>query len=135
MNNKFTPQYLDYIDLILKSEATGQLVNLTRMYEDYGRLRYKSPRRLLNTKYYKDMLEDEIQELKYEVERVIVYKGEQIYANHTIALKYLHKLDRKNYRRLRNLLRQSSGIGRLFNELPKDENKLDSGTDYTELPF
>jgi hypothetical protein len=135
METKFTNQYLDYIDVFLECLNTGQLINISKIYNDYSRPKNKSPQRVLKTALFRDLVMDEIQENNYEIENVIRYDGKDIYVSYEIAIQFLHTIDRENLHQLTKYVCKNYGIGKIWDSIPKNDNQSGDGYDYTELPF
>jgi len=91
LKSDFTKQYLDYVSTFLECLQTGQLINITKVYNDYGKPPFKSPRRILNQKYFKLTLLELVEENKYEMEKVIIYSGKDVFVTYVLAFSYLNK--------------------------------------------
>jgi hypothetical protein len=75
-----------------------------------------------------------MEENKYEMEKVIIYSGKDVFVTYVLAFSYLNKIDRKNFRRLRGYICENHGIAKLLDRMPLSDLN-DSGFDYTNLPF
>ena len=134
MKSDFTKQYLDYVSTFLECLQTGQLINITKVYNDYGKPPFKSPRRILNQKYFKLTLLELVEENKYEMEKVIIYSGKDVFVTYVLAFSYLNKIDRKNFRRLRDYICENHSIAKLLDRMPLSDLN-EAGSDYLNLPF
>lgn len=95
MDNKISENYQKNMQRIIESD--GSLISMNRIYEDYGRPKYKSPKRIMSYKRTKEQVEYAIKESGYEVEKVIKYTPDDILVNGPIAMLYLNQLDVKSY--------------------------------------
>jgi hypothetical protein len=94
MENKISETYNKNMQMIIESDG---LISMTKMYEDYGKPKFKSPRRYLSYKRTKQQIEYAIKESGYQVEKVIQYNPDDILVCGTLAMSYLNQLDVKSY--------------------------------------
>jgi hypothetical protein len=94
MENKIAENYHKNMQMIIESDG---LISMTKMYEDYGKPKFKSPRRYLSYKRTKQQIEYAIKESGYQVEKVIQYTSDDILVSGTLAMSYLNQLDVKSY--------------------------------------
>lgn len=94
MENKISENYQKNMQRIIESDG---LLSMGKIYEDYGRPKYKSPKRYMSYKRNKEQVEYAIKESGYEVEKVIKYTPDDILVNGPIAMLYLNQLDVKSY--------------------------------------
>jgi len=94
MENKISENYSKNMQRIIETDG---LISMTKIYEDYGRPKYKSPRRYLSYKRNKEQVEYAIYESGYQIEKVIQYTPDDILVSGTIAMSYLNQLDVKSY--------------------------------------
>ena len=97
MKNDYQSKYLSNLLMILKSQNEGKLVNLTLIYDSYGRPKNMSPRRVIRNKSCNELIRDEIMNAGYCVEEVIRFVDNHILANSIVALIYLKSIDEKSY--------------------------------------
>ncbi len=91
-NEKFFKHILNF----LEKNENGELIDLTEVYEDYGRPSYRSPRRILHYPRGKQLIELEIKNNDMQIEKVIKYSGKRIYGNFKIAMAYFIRIDTVN---------------------------------------
>ena len=96
MNDLKKEKFFKHIDICLKQEGKGELINLTEIYKDYGSPAYHSPKRILHYPRGKQMIEHEIRQNDMEIEKVIRYEGEKVFGNYQLALDYLGAIDAYN---------------------------------------
>ena len=94
MENKISENYHKDMQRIIESDG---LLSMTKIYEDYGKPKFKSPRRYLSYKRTKQQIEYAIKESGYQVEKVIQYTPDDIMVIGTLAMSYLNLLDVKSY--------------------------------------
>jgi hypothetical protein len=135
MKVNFSKQYKDHLISFLKNESEGQLINITDVYEDYGKPSFKSPRRILNQSYFKSKLECLVIEKEYEIEKVIKYSGKDVFVSYEVAYAYLIEIDTKNYQKL-IAFTCKYGISKLSEEIPFIDLKMKSidDLDYNDCP-
>lgn len=93
-----------YLKRLDEKRESGELIDLTEIYNDFGRPLYKSPKRIqnylcnTNLKYFQTKVDDS------EI-LVIQYMEEKVYGNYYLALLYLNSMD-NNFRNsiLRHLI-------------------------------
>lgn len=135
MDYKFQLKYALNALLCLVCLELGELINITKIYNDFGRPKNLSPQKLLNSRSYMVLVGDQILKSNNEKEKVIKYQGKDIYVDGVIALTYLKDLD--NYFSLNQSSNNSTDEG--YKGLPP-ENQMtgsdkDSMMDYMDLPF
>jgi hypothetical protein len=136
MKANFSKQYKSRLISFLQSESEGKLINITKVYEDYCKPSNKSPRQVLNQKYFKLKLECLVMEKEYEIEKIIKYSGKDVFVTYEIAYSYLNAIDNKNYQRLLAFVCKY-GISKLSEEIPffSRESTGIEDTNYYDLPF
>ena len=93
MEIKLTKDFLNHIGMFLKTDKEGQLINITEVYENYGRPQFYSPRRRLRARSLRMLTELLIRRNNYQIERVIRYEGKDVYVCFDLAFDYLRELD------------------------------------------
>jgi hypothetical protein len=96
MNSELSKQYLSHYIRIKDCEKSGKLNSLLDIYNDYGRPKYMSPRRVTGYKTFRDLIEYVIRKANNDVDRVIKYDDRDILVNCDLAIAYLNRLDVKN---------------------------------------
>ena len=120
MKNNYEKQYANNLLMILRSQADGTLVNLTLIYESYGRPRNKSPRRVIKNKSCSELIREEIMKADYQVEEVLKFVDNHILANSIVAFIYLKSIDEKSYvRAMLRLDREDSRVDFLRDKISK----------------
>jgi hypothetical protein len=120
MKNDYEKQYSNNLLMILRSQTEGTLVNLTLIYDSYGRPRNKSPRRVIRNKSCSELIRDEIMKVDYRVEEVIRFVGNHILANSIVAFIFLKSIDQKSYvRAMLRLDREDSRVDILRDKISK----------------
>jgi len=99
---------------ICENETNNNLTELNYIYEDYNSPRNNSPKRIMNLKWAKGLIECSIRLHNMEVEKVVEYKDQWIFANKTLSVYYLSKLDPYNSSLLGSLMLKNDQ--RLLNE-------------------
>jgi|WetSurMetagenome_2_1015567.scaffolds.fasta_scaffold1495510_1 hypothetical protein len=94
MESKISEKYQKSMRTIIESDG---LISLSRIYEDYGRPKCKSPRRVFSYKNTKQQVEYAINESGYMIEKVIQYTPDDILVCGILAMMYLNQLDVKSY--------------------------------------
>ena len=90
-------RFFNHLSAIMTKDENNELINLTEIYENHGRPRYKSPRRILHYPRGKAMIQYEIERNNNEIEKVIRYDGDTVYGNYHLAITYLREIDAYNY--------------------------------------
>lgn len=94
MENKISENYSKNMQRIIESDG---LISMGKIYENYGRPKYKSPRRYMSYKRNKEQVEYAIKESGYQIEQVIQYTTDDILISGTLAMLYLNQLDVESY--------------------------------------
>ena len=89
-------KFLFYLSMITKKSDDNELINLTELYEDFGRPKYLSPKRILHSRTGKQMIQLEIDNNDMQIENVIRYQGQNVYGNYYLAIHYLISIDAFN---------------------------------------
>jgi hypothetical protein len=95
MEQKVSEQYLKNIQMIF--ECRGKLVSLTEIYNDYGRPKNLSPKRIIRMREYKELIDYQIKKTGYSIDKVIKYTQDDILVDRRIAIRYLENIDIKNF--------------------------------------
>jgi hypothetical protein len=119
MKQEFTPQYLEHIQEINECTENGRLISLLKIYDDYGRPKYKSPKRVLCSRTSNGLIEYEIEKSGYQVEKVIQFTKDDVLVCEGIALSYLNHIDVKNYVIAISQITDAFGIDNLMNRFFK----------------
>lgn len=130
MIDDYKIQHCEDIILLLESQTHGELVNISKMYHDYGSPRGKSPKRLLNLNHYKDLISQLVEDNDYEIEKVIRFETRQIFVHWEIAYKYLTDLYEFISKTSQKVRTKASNRNTLQNIINKDENEW-----WFDLPF
>lgn len=93
MKINLTEDFLVHLGMFLKADKQGQLINITEVYENYGRPQFYSPRRRLRARSLRMLTELLITRNNYEIEKVIRYEGKDVYVCFDLAFDYLRELD------------------------------------------
>lgn len=94
----FSQKFILSLSSILNESKRGGLINLTQIYLLYGKPFNLSPRRQLNQKNFKNLIEDEITKKSFMVESVIQFFSCGIHVNEPVAKFYLQKIDPLNFK-------------------------------------
>jgi hypothetical protein len=97
MKNDYQTQYLKNLLMIFNRWKEGQLINLTLIYDSYGRPKNKSPRRVIKNKWCTDIIWNELRNAGYNNENVIKYVDNHFLTNAKIAIAYMQFIDQKSY--------------------------------------
>ncbi len=96
MNKNLSKQFLSHIKKFIGTDDERQLINITEVYTDYGEPKNKSPRQCLHRDPLRSLLGSLIKANNYEIEKVIVYKGKNVYVCFDLAFDYLRCLDKES---------------------------------------
>jgi len=89
-------KFFKYLEEFIEKEEKSELIDLTKVHNDYGSPRYYSPRRILHYPRGKAMIQYEIERNDMCVEKVIRYDGQTVFGNYVLALHYLKSIDANN---------------------------------------
>lgn len=131
MKNNYEKQYSENLRMILRSQTESTLVNLSLIYDSYGRPRNKSPRRVIKTKSCSELIRHEIMKVDYRVEEVIRFVDNHILANIIVAFVYLKSIDEKSY--VRAMLRLDREDSRVDCLRDKISNRPDDDDMYKDI--
>jgi len=97
MEYKLSEQYKKHLLMIAECHLKRQLISLMEIYNDYGRPKNMSPKRVLRKRTCRELIKNEIIKSGYMVEKVIRYTEDDIMVNRQIAKAFLNSIDELNY--------------------------------------
>lgn len=119
MKYKLSNQFLSHIKRFIQRQDRGEMINITEVYEDYGKPKFLSPRKLLRYRPLRMLAEFLIKNNNYEIEKVIIYKGKDVYVCYDLAMSYLTNLDPSNYIILNDYLIKVGGLNEIVKLMDK----------------
>lgn len=110
MKPELSDQYMRHLQRFSELQKKGNLISLLEVYEDYGKPKFYSPRRRFQGRQLRNLTGYILKYNNYEIEKVIQYRGQDIYACSDLAIAYLNNLDIKNYMILNMILREHGAL-------------------------
>jgi hypothetical protein len=133
LESRFSLKYLHNLRIISDAEKTLTLVSLNTIYADYEKPRCKSPKQIIRQRICRGLIEYEIEQHDYNIEKVIQYTPNDVFVIGAVALSYLNIIDVKNHIAALKHLHEYYGSGDLIDSLYNPNNGEDR--EYIDLPF